>query len=134
MTGERRKYSPRKQKRKSPRIIKKVISKALDRDHIWSLRAIGITAKISHCTAHRILKDAGIKYSTCNNKIKLTLLRKLKRVEFARKMRKRSADWTRTFITDECSFWLNKSRPQKLWTANRFEEEGKGVHGVKVHC
>ncbi len=48
-------------------------------------------------------------------------------------MLKRPHDWPYVVFTDEASFWLNKSQPNKMWLEDDTEVEGRGVHGPKLH-
>ena len=46
-------------------------------------------------------------------------------------MPEKDIDWG--YTVDECSFWLSKSKPNKVWTDNQMQEEGLGTHGPKIH-
>ena len=131
---ERNIYSPRTKKKTAPKIARKVIQKSKCRIKIHSSRDIGASLGISHSTVQRILKFKGISFKSYCKRLPLTEERRKNRVKFARFMQKRKREWTSTIITDEASFWLNKARPGKVWTANPEEEVGLGVHGPKAHC
>jgi len=131
---ERKPYAPRKNTKVTPKLVRKVEKKAKDRARIWSSRTIGASEGISHTLAQTIMKDVGLHYSKYKRKMKLTPEVKSNRVKFARDMQKSESDWGFTFITDECSFWLSKSKPDRLWTEDPLKEDGTGVHGGKVHC
>lgn len=131
---ERNAYSPRAQKKTAPKIARKVIQKSRCRTRIYSTRQIGASVGVSHVTVQKILKSRGINFKSHNRRLPLTKERRTKRLRFARFMQKRKREWSSTIITDEASFWLNKSKPDKVWTSNAEEEVGRGVHGPKVHC
>ena len=65
---------------------------------------------------------------------KLNVERMSKILKFAEEMIERPSDWFHTCFTDECSFWLNKCRPNKAWAQEEIEIEGKPNHGPKIHC
>jgi len=48
-------------------------------------------------------------------------------------MIQRESDIGFIVYSDECSFWLNHCKSDKVWTRDPMEEEGNGVHGPKVH-
>ncbi len=131
---ERKLYSPRAKTKTIPRLVRKVIQKSKCRSKIYSSRVIGAIVDISHTTVQKILKFKGIFYKSYSRRLPLTKEKKQKRVKFARFMQKHKQGWASTIISDEASFWLNKSRPGKLWTTNPEEEVGVGAHGPKVHC
>lgn len=131
----RRKNYPQRVKRKQTTpIVKKVIRQAQDRRRVHSLRQIAAKNQICPATARKILKDRGFVYSSINKRIRLTASKKKTRVTFAQKMSREDSIWQNVFFTDECSFWLGRSRPNKLWTQDAMEEEGGQYHGEKVHC
>ena len=55
------------------------------------------------------------------------------RLELARNMIKRPSDWGYTVFTDECSFWMSKSKLKKIWNKDTMQEEGLESHGPKMH-
>ena len=98
------------------------------------MRDIATAAGISHTSVQSILKYNGISYRSYSKKLPLTKERKDTRVKFAKFMQKRKKEWRSTVITDEVSFWLNKSKPSKVWTFDPQSEAALGVHGPTVHC
>lgn len=131
---ERKAYPERAKTKTVPKVARKVIQKSRWRTRIYSSRDIGASLGISHSTVQRILRYQGISYKSYSRRLPLTKERREKRVQFARRMQKQKQKWASTIITDEASFWLNKARPGKVWTANPDEEVGLGVHGAKIHC
>ena len=49
-------------------------------------------------------------------------------------MKGRDLDWGFVVFADECSFWKENTKPNKLWTNEPLNEEGTGTKGIKVHC
>lgn len=133
-TWERKPYAPRANTKNVSKVRKEVFRKAQCRTKIYSSRDIGAVVGASHTTVQRILKYNGISYQSYSKRLSLTKERREKRVKFARFMQKRKKEWRFTIITDEASFWLNKSKPGKVWTADPAKETGAGVHGPKIHC
>lgn len=133
-SGERKAYKPRRNTKKTPKLVEKVLRKAKDRNKIWSSREIGTSVGASSSLVLHVLHESGVKYTTYKKKVKLTKERKDKRLSFAQEMLTKESDWGFTFFSDECSFWLSKCQPNKLWTDNPLLEEGTGIHGPKVHC
>ena len=130
---QRKKYSRRVKHQQSPQILRKTIRKARDRRKIHSLREIGKEAGVSHTQARIILKENGFKYSRYKKRMTITEATRASRLELARRMQERETDWAFTVFTDECSFWLSKSKPNKVWTDDAMQEEGTGAHGPKLH-
>jgi len=97
---------------------------------------MGRHAGISPRTTKRILRSQKFSYKRCNSKIFLDEERRNERISFAEKMLKRrnASIWDRVLISDECTFYLNRARPSKLWTQDAMLEEGTKIHGPKVHC
>lgn len=133
-TDKRKPYAPRKKTVSTTKLVGKVIRKAKDRAHIWSSRSIGVSENVSHTLVNSILHDHGLRFSSYKRKVKLNPERKAKRLRFANQMKNKDEDWKSTFFSDECSVWLSKCKPNKLWTTDPLNEEGGGVHGVKLHC
>lgn len=131
---ERKLYRQRIKPKQNATIVRKVITKARNRKKIYSLKKIGRSAGVSPKTAQRILRLKGFSYSTYKKKIYLNERRRIKRIEFAESMLEEDDSiWNKLLFTDECSIWLNRSRPSRLWTENAMEEEGTDSHGPKVH-
>lgn len=132
---ERKPYSKRTKPQQTRRIIRKVVTKAKDRKRIHSLRHIGRHARVSPRTTGRILHRQNFAYKTCKSKVYLNEGRRTERIDFAERMLEEEPDvWNKVLISDECTFWLNRARPSKLWTQDAMLEEGTDVHGPKVHC
>lgn len=131
---ERKAYTPRKKEKKNSRLVEKMIKKAKERGKVYSSRDIAALVNTSHTHVCTVLKENGLRYTGFRKKIKLSEDAKEVRVEFAEEMRERESDWDEMFITDECSFWISKCKPYKVWTSDPLAEEGGGVHGDKIHC
>jgi len=110
-----------------------VIRKARDRRLIWSTRAIGSSAGISHTTARQIMIEKGIKFRSYNKQLKLTEENMKERFKFSQVMKKRESDWGFIVFSDECSFWQENTKPNKIWTEDPLGEEGTGTKGIKLH-
>lgn len=131
----RKDYSPRVKPQQTKKKIRKVVIKARSRKKIYSLKQMGRYADVSPRTAKRILKSQMFAYKNCRKNVYLNEKRRKNRVLFAEKMQEEDPDiWNRVLISDECTIWLNRSRPSKLWTQDAMIEEGNDVHGPKVHC
>lgn len=131
---ERPEIQVRKKKKRTSKLEKKVIRKAQERKRIWSTREIGSSVGVSHTTVQLILRENKIKYQRYNRQLKLTKENVDKRLQFARNMKRRECDWGFVMFTDECSFWKENTKPNRLWTNDPLNEEGTGTHGIKVHC
>ena len=132
-TGERNDYSTRKNTKVTPRVVRKVISKAKTRTKTYSSRDIGTSFGLSHTTVQSILRVQGIFFKSFSNRLPLTPARREKRLNFAKKMQRIKNIWRKTVFTDEASFWLNRTRPGKVWTDDPNSEVGAASHGPKVH-
>ena len=131
---KRKNYTPREKPKRTSKLEKKVIRKAKERKHIWSTRAIGASEGISHTLTQQILRDNQIRFQRYARQLKLTNENMAQRFQFAKEMKRRLSDWGFVIFTDECSFWREDTRPKKLWTDDPLNEEGTGIHGIKVHC
>ena len=134
-THERKKYKQRTKTGQTPEKVRKVISKARNRKTIKSLRDISKETGVPKESARRILKNNGFQWSSYKKRMIINEDTRKERLQLAQKMVRgtSSSDWGYTVFTDECSFWMSKSKPNKLWTSNAMEEEGSGSHGPKVH-
>ena len=130
---ERKKYKTRTKPAQTPENVRKVIAKARNRKKIRSLKDIGRETGVSSETARRILKKKSFRYSGYKKRLVIPEESKKARLALAEKMITRESDWGYVVFTDECSFWLNRSKPNKLWTEDAMEEEGRQSHGPKVH-
>lgn len=115
-------------------VVQRVVRKAQTRKRFYSLRDMAIDNDISHMTVKSILRRYGFNYSSYKKRFVLTDKAKKARLRFARKMQRQKSVWKKTYITDECSFWLSRSQPGKIWTQDPLQETGGGTHGEKVHC
>ena len=132
---ECKQYTRRAKPSKTPQLVRKVIKKANNRRHAWTSREIGSKTRTSHTQVQRILNDNGYKYKKYKKRVRVNADTRKDRVEFAEEMQDKESDWGFIFFTDECSFWLNRSKPGKLWTQDAMDEEvSGGAHGPKVHC
>jgi hypothetical protein len=129
----RRPYSKRNNPKQTPKIVAKVLKKARDRDKIYSLRDIGTSTGVCAETARKILKNNEFKYCRTKKRMLVNQETRVERLRFANNMLQRESDLGFLVFSDECSFWLRKSVPNKVWTQHEFEEEGPGTHGPKVH-
>jgi len=111
---KRKSYPPRIKRKQTKTIFQKVERKAQNRRRAQSLRSIATSNQISPTTAGKILKSKGFLYSSINKRLKITDSKKKKRVEWVRLMFEDNSVWERIFITDKCSFWLGRSKPNKL--------------------
>ena len=91
------------------------------------------SANVSHEQARIIPNNNGFKYKKYQRRIKVMEEIKKQRMEFAQKMKEFEHDWGFTIFTDECSFWLHKSRLSKKWGSNDMDIESLGSHGPKLH-
>jgi len=131
---ERKNYKPRKKYKRTSKLEQKVIRKAKERKHIYSTRAIGASVGISHTLTQQILKENQFKFQRYQRQLKLVKENITERLKFAREMKRRWIDWGFIIFTDECSFWREDMRPEKIWTDDPENEEGIGTHGIKIHC
>lgn len=107
----RKEYTPRLKRKQSPRIIKKVIVKAVQRTKAYSSRGIGHDVGASHTHVQTILKNAGLSYKKVNKRVLINADTKAARLAYAEEMLERESDWGYVSFTDECSVWLSKSQP-----------------------
>jgi hypothetical protein len=131
---ERKPYKPRGNIKERSKLTKKIVRKARDRKKIWSSREIASSIGTSDTFVRNVLHESGFTHSGYKKKIYLTKERKDKRLSFAQEMLSKELDWGFTIFTDECSFWLSKCKPNRLWTEDPTLEQGTGTHGPKLHC
>lgn len=129
----RKAYSPRNKPKKTKGIVKKVVKKASKRDKIYTLRQIGRHAGVSHEQARKILRERQFRYSRYKKRVVINDKTRHQRLEFAQNMLNNESDFGYIIYSDECSFWLNNCRSDKVWTQDKMEEEGGGIHGPKIH-
>lgn len=130
---ERKPYKTRTKSKQNGKVNRKVIEKIQNKKRIYSLRQMGTSANVSHEQARIILKNNGVKYRRYKKRIKSTEKTMNDRLNFAERMEGREDIWPYTFFTDECSFWLHKSKPNKAWGTNEMDIESMGSHGPKIH-
>ena len=111
-------------KKCSPKKRRKTIDKAKNRRKIHSTREIGREVDVSHTQVRRILKDAGFKYGHYKKKIIISEDTRVSRLNLASRMTDKESDWAFTVFTDECSFWLTKSKPNRVWSDDHMKKKG----------
>lgn len=132
-THERKPYKQRAKPKQTSKIQKKVLQKAKERNRIWSTRAIGSYAGVSHTQARIIMVNHGFKYQRYKRQLKLTEENMKLRLKFARERLRKWSDWGYMFFSDECSFWRVNTKPEKLWTNEPLNEQGTGTKGIKIN-
>ena len=98
-----------------------------------NIRQVAALSQSNYSTTRRIIKKNGYKYQKFKKLTKLNEEIKIKRLKFVEEMKNTPSDWYYTCIKDECSFWLNRCHPEKVWGKEAMEIESKGNHGPKVH-
>lgn len=128
-----RKKAIRKKTKRTPATIKKVLQIINKSKQSLSLRDIAVKVKVNHEVVRQILQGEGVKYVKRPKKKFLDDERKEKRLLFAEKMVEEDQDWNSVIFTDECSFWVNRSSPDRQWTSDARTLEGYEAHGCKIH-
>lgn len=133
---ERKPTPSRSNPRNRSNLAKKVIRKVKAKE-AQSLRDLANATGVSHTHIKSVLNENGYYVcSTNKNKVRIPEKARQKRRRFAEDMQDRESDWPFVIFSDECSFWLNKSKPNRIWTNktdNSMEIEGTTTHGPKIH-
>jgi transposase-like protein len=112
---ERKKQKNRKV---TPALKKKVIEQVRLKKKP-SLRKIAASLNICAETVRKIILNSGWKYEVRKQRFRLDPAKKEQRLAFAREMIPRYTDWGYTFISDECSIWMDKSKPKGKWVSRQ---------------
>ena len=120
-------------------VERRVIAHVKDSKKPYTCNSLAGTVRVSRETVRRVLKKNRYSYTRAR-KHYLTRQLKRERREFCHNLLTSHGDLNYIIFGDECSFWLNKSRPYMHWVCmegedNEDQDWGPGFHpSPKIHC